>query len=111
VSLAGRLTLKQLAALLKRAVLFVGNDSAPMHMAQAVRTPVIALFGPSGVHNWGPRGERDRVIFRTWACVPCGRDGCAGSKRSRCLEDIAAAEVIQAVEALLGTGAQPGRPG
>ncbi|HRZ86774.1 MAG TPA: putative lipopolysaccharide heptosyltransferase III [bacterium] len=103
---AGLFSLKQIAALLRDSVLFLGIDSAPMHIAQAVRTPVIVLFGPSGVHNWGPRGKFDRVICRNWPCVPCGKDGCNGTKKSRCLDAITAEEVIKEVDdffALRGT--------
>lgn len=103
VNLAGECSLKQLAAVIQGAVLFVGIDSAPMHMAQAVKTPVIVLFGPSGVHNWGPRGEHDAVLYRDWECVPCGKDGCNGTKKSRCLDDIEPGEVIREVDHFLGT--------
>jgi heptosyltransferase-3 len=102
VDVGGMFSLKQLAALIKGAALFIGIDSAPMHMAQAVRTPVIVLFGPSGVHNWGPRGEHDTVICRDWECVPCGKDGCQGTKKSRCLDDITPQEVMKEVDHFFG---------
>ncbi|OGP24641.1 MAG: putative lipopolysaccharide heptosyltransferase III [Deltaproteobacteria bacterium GWC2_56_8] len=54
VDLSGRLGLKHLAVLSRRAVLFFGVDTAPMHIAAAVGTPVVALFGPSGAFDWGP---------------------------------------------------------
>lgn len=94
VNLAGRTTLKQLAALSARARLFIGVDTAPMHIAAAVGTPVIALFGPSGEFNWGPWGDGHVVIKKDWDCRPCGQDGCQGSKRSRCLEEIPEEEVL-----------------
>jgi len=100
-NLAGSCSLTQLAAVIQGAALFVGIDSAPMHMAQAVGTPVIVLFGPSGVHNWGPRGEHDAVLYRDWECVPCGKDGCNGTKKSRCLDDIEPREVIREVDHFL----------
>jgi heptosyltransferase-3 len=53
-SVAGSLTLKELGAALADALLFVGVDSAPMHMAAAVGTPTVALFGPTGAYNWAP---------------------------------------------------------
>jgi len=63
MSLVGRTTLLQLAALLKRAALFVGHDSGPMHMAAAVGTPVVAFFGPqSDVEWWRPWGEGHVVL-------------------------------------------------
>jgi heptosyltransferase III len=93
--LAGKTTLKQLAALSQRSQLFIGVDTAPMHIAAAVGTPVIALFGPSGEFNWGPWGDGHVVIKKDMDCRPCGNDGCQGSKRSRCLEEISAEEVIE----------------
>ena len=97
VNLAGKVTLKQLAALSRRSRLFLGVDTAPMHIAAAVRTPVIALFGPSGEFNWGPWGEGHVVIKKDWECRPCGKDGCEGSKRSRCLEEISEDEVLREI--------------
>ena len=97
INLAGGLTLKELGALLAKARFFFGPDSAPMHLAAAVETPAVALFGPSGVFNWGPWGEGHLVIQKDWPCVPCGRDGCEGSKISRCLTEIEPAEVLTAM--------------
>ena len=101
LDLSGRLTLKQLGCLIGGARLFFGVDSAPMHMAAAVETPVLALFGPSGDIMWGPWGKGHRVIKKNWPCRPCGRDGCEGSKVSRCLEEITAEEAISGIESLL----------
>jgi len=97
VDLAGRLTLKELGALIAKARLFFGMDSAPMHLAAAVNTPAVALFGPSGVFNWGPWGEGHLVIKKDWGCLPCGQDGCQGSKISRCLVELTPAEVLAAM--------------
>jgi heptosyltransferase-3 len=98
VNLVGKLTLKELGALIHQARFFFGVDSAPMHLAAAVGTPAVALFGPSGVYNWGPWGEGHLVIQKDWDCVPCGQDGCEGSKVSRCLEAITPEEVLGAME-------------
>jgi heptosyltransferase-3 len=97
INLAGRLSLKELGALIAKARFFFGMDSAPMHLAAAVNTPAVALFGPSGVFNWGPWGEGHLVIKKDWACLPCGGDGCEGSKISRCLMEIEPAEVLEAM--------------
>jgi heptosyltransferase-3 len=110
VDLIGRLTLKQLAAVLRRSCLFLGVDSAPMHVAAAVGTPVVALFGPSGEHNWRPWGEGHVVVAKDLFCRPCGQDGCNGSKRSDCLEMITEAEVIAAVDAQLRRQGLPAEP-
>ncbi len=97
-SCAGALSLKQLGCLIAHARLFIGVDSAPMHMAAAVETPAIVLFGPSGEHMWGPWGNGHIVVKKDWECRPCGRDGCNGSKVSRCLEEITPEEVFAAVD-------------
>jgi heptosyltransferase-3 len=98
--LSGRLSLKQLGALTRSAKLFVGVDSAPMHIASAMQTPVVALFGPSGEFNWGPWQVPHRVVASDHACRPCGNDGCGGGKVSECLTTLAVSEVLQAVQAL-----------
>ena len=103
VSLAGQLSLKELAAVLSRAKVFLGVDSAPMHMAAAVGTPVVALFGPSGDKEWGPWGVPHQVIAsQNHPCRPCGIDGCGGGKVSDCLVALSAEQVVAAVKALLG---------
>ncbi|MFB3819675.1 MAG: glycosyltransferase family 9 protein, partial [Candidatus Methylomirabilales bacterium] len=105
LDLSGRTSLAELAAVLAEARLFVGVDSAPMHMAAALGVPVVALFGPSGEHSWGPWGEGHRVVAAPFLCRPCGQAGCLNSKRSHCLEAIAPAEVVAAADALLGAPA------
>ncbi len=112
INLAGKLTLRQLITVSSICDIFFGIDTAPMHIAAALGKPVIALFGPSGAFNWGPwdneaLGEpypekrgiqkfgKNIVIQRDWNCIPCGQDGCKGSKISRCLFDIRPEEVIE----------------
>ncbi len=102
VNLGGKISLKELAVLSERSLLFIGVDTAPMHIAAAVGTRVIALFGPSGEFNWGPWGEGHIVIKKDMECRPCGKDGCNGTKRSRCLEEIPEEDVLKpALELLL----------
>lgn len=103
VDLSGGLSLKQLAALTMRAKCFVGVDSAPMHIAAAMGTPTVALFGPSGDLEWGPWQVRSRVVTSMHSCRPCGLDGCAGSKVSDCLVEIPVAQVLNAVRAVSAT--------
>lgn len=106
VDLGGRLNLKELAALTAQARLFVGVDSAPMHIAAAMRTPAVALFGPSGEAIWGPWGTPRTGVHRVVAserhsCRPCGLDGCGGGKVSDCLATLEAGRVWDAVSAAL----------
>ena len=105
INLAGRFTLKQTAYLNSKAKLFIGVDTAIMHISAANNVPVLAFFGPSGADHWGPwdndlmesgyttrRGFRTmgkhRVIQENRDCVPCGKDGCEGSKISDCLMNL-----------------------
>lgn len=99
-SLAGELNLKQLAALIDDATLFIGMDSVPMHMAAALQTPCVALFGPSGDIEWGPWQVPHRLLTANMSCRPCGRDGCGGGKRSECLEHIDEQQVLAAIAQL-----------
>jgi heptosyltransferase-3 len=102
VDLSGQLSLKELAALTARARLFVGVDSAPMHIAAAMGTPTVAIFGPSGEREWGPWNVAHRVVASLdHPCRPCGRDGCEGSKISECLTMLPVAQVLAACEELL----------
>ena len=100
--LAGCLSLKEMAALSARAQLFVGVDSAPMHIAAAMGTPTVALFGPSGDKEWHPWSVRHRVVVSDkHPCRPCGLDGCGGSKVSDCLVSLPVDKVHQAIQELL----------
>lgn len=71
-NLAGRVALSDLPALIKKAVCLVGNDSAAIHIATAVKTPAIALFGPTDWKAWYPRRAHDKVIAVEFPCRPCG---------------------------------------
>ena len=101
VSLAGKLSIKELGALTARAQLFIGVDSMPMHLAAAMGTPTIALFGPSGENEWGPWNVERRVITTTHTCRPCGFDGCGGGKLSECLAFLPVDAVHAAARELL----------
>ena len=106
VDLTGALSLKELAALTARARAFVGVDSAPMHMAAAMQTPTVALFGPSGEQHWGPWQVKHRIVASQdprHSCRPCGNDGCGGSKVSECLVELPVAQVQAALNDLLAS--------
>ena len=99
-SLAGELSLKELAAAIDQARLYIGVDSVPMHIASAMKTPCVALFGPSGDIEWGPWRVPHRVVSLTMPCRPCGNAGCGGGWRSECIERIGVDQVWQAVDAV-----------
>ncbi|XZG70625.1 putative lipopolysaccharide heptosyltransferase III [Chitinibacteraceae bacterium HSL-7] len=101
LDLSGQLSLKELGALIGAARAFVGVDSVPMHLAAALQTPTVALFGPSGDIEWGPWHVPHRLLTTAVACRPCGRDGCGGSKVSDCLTAIAPERVLAALDELL----------
>ena len=101
VNLAGQLSIKELGALTARARLFVGVDSMPMHLAAAMGTHVVALFGPSGEHEWRPWRVMHRVVTTNHPCRPCGNDGCGGGKVSECLTLLGVDEVYAAAQELL----------
>lgn len=102
VDLSGQLTLTEMAVLTRHAQCFVGMDSVPMHIAAAMNTPVVVLFGPSGDLEWGPWQVTSKVITLAYACRPCGQDGCGGGKISECLVEIPVNTVFSAVQSLIG---------
>lgn len=67
----GRTPLLVLGAMLRRCSLFIGGDSGPLHMAAAVGTPTVSLFGPTDPRLLAPRGEAHRVLFKSPECAPC----------------------------------------
>jgi len=111
VDLGGQLTLPELAALTARARAFAGVDSAPMHIAAAMGTPTLALFGPSGEHEWGPWRVTCRVVVSdAHPCRPCGIDGCGGGKVSECLTTLRVDDVHAQFRALLAQTAARAAP-
>jgi lipopolysaccharide heptosyltransferase II len=98
-NLAGKTSMGLLPAVLKACALFVGVDSAGMHIAAAVGTPTVSIFGPSAPASWAPRGPEHLVVHRNLPCVPCRQKGCDGTERSRCLDELTVAEVMSAVAA------------
>jgi len=101
VNFAGQLSLKELAALIEHASCFIGLDSVPMHIAAAMNTPCVALFGPSNEKIWGPWQVKHTLLTKEYSCRPCGLDGCGNGKMSDCLMAINAEEVVSAVQQLL----------
>jgi len=94
-NLCGYTNLKQLTALLKRSSMVISNDSGPLHISRAVKTPVIGLYGPTSPRITGPIGNgKYRVIVgRANDCqVPCYNNKC---KDNRCMDTIKVEEVLQ----------------
>ena len=62
-----------MAAVLERCDLMITGDTGPMHLAAAVGTPIVAVFGPSDPRRYAPRGPLDRVVRVDLPCAPCNR--------------------------------------
>jgi ADP-heptose:LPS heptosyltransferase len=87
-----------LAALLKRSALFVGADSGPLHLAAALGTPVVGLYGPKHPLTYGPYWENGSSFRKGVPCSPCGFRKCA---RPECMTLITASEVFGVAAPLL----------
>ncbi len=98
LNLGGQTTLRELAALYKMAKIVVTTDSGPMHLAAAVGTPVVALFGPTDPARTGPFGLGHLVIRTGLSCSPCLRKQCPNP---RCMTEISVDAVFHAVRAKL----------
>ena len=108
---AGHTSLKETGAMIEMSALFIGNDSCPLHIAAAVNTPAVGIFGPSNYEQFHPIGKRNyrqRVVHSTLPCSPCfnfiGNDApwvpnnCTSLA---CLHAIPAADVLKAAVDLL----------
>jgi heptosyltransferase I len=102
---AGRTNLKVLAALYQKAAVLVTTDTGPMHLAAAVGTPVVALFGPTAPWRTGPFGDGHQVIRTAPACSPCFKRQC-DEHRCRCMSDISVEMVWTRIEAVLNQDQQ-----
>jgi lipopolysaccharide heptosyltransferase II len=71
IDLTGQLTIGQLGALYERCVLMIGNDSGVLHLANAVGTPVVALYGPSDPRVYGPYNAKSLALWHEVGCNPC----------------------------------------
>jgi len=102
-NLCGELTPRQSAAIIERAQLFIGHDSGPMHLANAVGTPLIAVFSAREMPGiWFPFGQTQNVIYRDVACRGCRLEICVLQKQ-KCITDIAPAEVVEKAAKLLAS--------
>jgi len=99
----GAFDLAQLASLFKRCRLVVSNDSGPVHLAAAVHTPVIAIFGRNQAglspRRWRPLGPRDVVVHKKTDCAPCLAHAC--TRGFRCLEAVSVEEVFGHAQKIL----------
>jgi len=108
VNFAGRLSVAELAALLARCRLLISNDSGPVHVAAAVGTPVVDIFGRNqrglSPMRWGPLGQGHVILHKEVGCVTCLAHNC--DIDFLCLTSLSVEEVYQAALNILGQGAQ-----
>jgi lipopolysaccharide heptosyltransferase II len=84
--------LRTLAAVLARSQLVITNDTGPLHLSQAVQTPVLALFGPTHPEAFGPRGPADRLLKVAPTCNPCLTKAC---QDPHCLDNLSVDMVLE----------------
>lgn len=102
--LGGKISLKELGALIDLSKLLICVDSVPMHMASALKAPVVALFGPTSEKTWSPwRNPHAKVITQDYSCRPCYMPGCGGSGKSDCLETLSSRKICHEVETMLAS--------
>ena len=98
INIAGKTTLTQLASILPQCNVFIGNDSGPMHLAAAVGTRTIGLYGPGDPTRFGPVGAMCQTIRRRTDCPPCPETTCRFGEDG-CMSAIRVTDVIQTLEA------------
>ena len=103
INLSGRTSVSQMASILKRSVLFISNDSGPVHIASALGTPVISIFGRNQAglspRRWGPLGKQDKYLHKEVGCIQCLAHNCA--REFACLKAIGVSDVLAAAESIL----------
>ena len=95
---ARNFNLAQVAALLSRADLYLGNDSGTTHLAAASGAPTVALFGPSDARSWAPRGAKVLVLSLGVACSPCALEVMTGCPHRKCLMEFFPEKIISELE-------------
>ena len=100
LDLSGQTSILQLAAVLARCRLLVTNDTGPMHVADAVGTPVAAIFGPTDWRSTPPFGKNHAIVRKEIECAPCLKRICP-LKHHDCMKQIAVEDVEKACRSLL----------
>jgi lipopolysaccharide heptosyltransferase II len=106
LDLSGQTNLRELAALLKNASLVITNDSFPLHLADALGAPVLALFGPTDPRKYGPRlVSASRVARRVLFCSPCEKAQCRYGHE--CMNELGVDETYHDAVRILREDAHP----
>jgi len=98
INACGKTTVNQLACLIKKCACFISADSSPLHIAAAMNTPIVALFGPTDYRRHLPAVKNCVVLKKDLPCSPCYKSKC---KDKKCMKQITPDEVLRAVEKLL----------
>lgn len=96
------LSIGELVAVIAEAKLFVGNDSGPAHIAAAVKTPLVVLFGPASAQRWRPWRAPAEVVQNYFACNPCAMYTCEAFDEPECIRSISVEQVMNAIARLTG---------
>ena len=96
-NLAGKTDLLELAQLYRQCAVVVTNDSGPLHLAAALGTPVIAIFGPTDPFLTGPYGGNHVVLRTDLPCAPCFRKKCNHTPAMECMTKISVDQVLAAI--------------
>lgn len=100
-NMAGRTSLAELAGILSLSRLHIGVDSAAPHIAAAVGTGTVTIYGPTDWRDWAPVGAQNHVVLTDMDCSPCYQKGCDGLEKSKCLESLGVNSVMKVAEAVL----------
>ncbi|MEO6724120.1 MAG: glycosyltransferase family 9 protein [Blastocatellia bacterium] len=95
------LSIGELVAVIADGKLFVGNDSGPAHIAAAVKTPLVVMFGPASSVRWRPWRAPSVLVQNDFACNPCSMYKCEAFDEPECIRSISVAQVMGAVEKVL----------
>jgi len=95
----GKTSITQLAYLLKKCKLLITNDSAPMHLGAAVKTRVLAIFGPTDPKLYGPQESKSRIVKKMLKCSPCGEAQC--KSKHECMKLISPDDIFKAAKEML----------
>ncbi len=107
INMVGKTSLRQLAAILKHCKVYIGTDAGPLHVATAQGVPVLALFGSSCSHRYGPWGEKHKHITLELLCNPCHRldhtDRCKRClfDRPYCMTNISVGSIQKEISSLI----------
>lgn len=100
LNLAGKTSLRELISLISECDVFVSNDSGPMHIAYAVGTPLVAIFGSTDPELTGPLGDQNIVIKTNLSCSPCFERACKNSDM-RCMYTVTSEDVYFGIKEML----------